>query len=80
MGSEALRKGLIDELGGKTTAYEKAAEMAHITHYRVEDLNELAELPEYNPYFFFSQSADGRSTAYPKEAGIYLLFIPPTER
>ena len=80
MGSEALRKGLIDEIGGKTDAYTKAANLARIAHYRVEDLSGMAGLPEYNPYFFFSQSADGKKTAFPQEAGIYLLYIPDMER
>ncbi len=80
MGSEALRKGLIDDLGGETLAYQTAGNMARISNYAVEDLSEMAGLPEYDPYGFFSQSADGHSTAYPKDAGIYLLYIPPMER
>jgi protease-4 len=80
MGSEALRKGLVDELGGETLAYQIAANMARISNYRIKDLNEAAGLPVYDPYAFFSQSSDGRSTAYPKDAGIYLLYIPPSER
>lgn len=80
MGSEALRKGLIDELGTTTLAHSLAAELAYINNYRVEDLSMMAEMPEYNPYSIFMQAPDGSSTAYPEKAGIYLLYIPPMER
>lgn len=80
MGSEALRKGLIDHLGTTTLAYSMAAELAYINNYRVEDLSVMAGLPEYDPYSIFMQAPDGSSTAYPQEAGIYLLYIPPLER
>jgi protease-4 len=39
MGSQALRLGLVDELGANSEALEKAASMAHVAHYRVVDLN-----------------------------------------
>lgn len=80
MGSEALRNGLIDDLGGDTVAYWAASELAYIRNFAVADLSVMAGLPEYDPYSIFAQSTDGYSTAYPKEAGIYLLYIPPTER
>jgi protease IV len=80
MGSEALRKGLIDELGGETRAYEVAGNMARISNYSVEDLSELAGLQVNDPNSFYSQSPEGRTTVYPKDAGIYLLYIPPSER
>ena len=80
MGSEALRKGLIDDLGTESLAYSVASEFAYINNYRVEDLSVMAEMPAYDPYSIFMQAPDGSSTAYPEEAGIYLLYIPPMER
>ncbi len=81
MGSEALQKGLVDELGGKSRAYEAAGNLARISNFAIEDVSELAGLPAYDPYsYFFSQSAEGHTSAYPKDAGIYLLYIPPSER
>ena len=44
-GSEALRLGLVDELGSRSQAIEKAASMAHISHYQVADLRVKAGLP-----------------------------------
>ena len=38
LGRQAQELGLIDELGGKSEAIERAAELAHITHYDVIDL------------------------------------------
>ena len=80
MGSEALRKGLIDDLGGESTAFTIAANMASIRHYAIRDIYVMAGLPKYDPYSIFIQAPDGHSTAYPEDAGIYLLYIPPTER
>lgn len=79
-GSEALRLGLIDEMGSQSRAFEKAAQMAHVAHYEVKDLRPLAGLPDYTSYPFFYQTAEGMTTPYPKEPGLYLLYIPPMER
>jgi len=54
--------------------------LAQIDNVLVEDLSVMAGLPEYDPYSIFMQAPDGSSTAYPEKAGIYLLYIPPTER
>lgn len=78
-GTEALQMGLIDELGPISRAYEKAAQMARIAHYRVEDLRSLSGLPEYYPIPFFGQTSEGVQSPYPKEPGIYFLYIPPVE-
>ncbi|MCJ7624094.1 MAG: S49 family peptidase [Anaerolineaceae bacterium] len=76
-GSEALRLGLIDALGSQSEAYDKAADMAKIHHYRVEDLSQFIDnnIPEL--YTFFHETEQGLLTPYPREAGIYLLYIPP---
>lgn len=78
-GSEALRLGLIDALGSQSEAYDKAAEMAKIHHYRVEDLWQFIDnrIPEL--YTFFNKTEAGLVTPYPREAGIYLLYIPQME-
>jgi protease-4 len=79
-GSEALRLGLIDGLGSQSDAVEKAAHLAHVRHYQVADLRDLADLPEsvYDPFFY--ETPEGMITHYPKKPGVYLLYIPPTER
>jgi len=79
-GTEALRMGLIDELGTQSRAYEKAAQLARITHAKVEDLRTLAGIPSIVPASFFMLTEDGKSTSYPKEPGIYYLYIPPMEK
>lgn len=76
-GNEALRLGLVDELGSQTTAIERAAELARISNYEVQDLRGLAGLPDQVVYPFFMLAEDGRRTALPRDPGIYLLFIPP---
>ena len=46
-GSDAVRLGLVDEIGGDTDAIEKAASLARISHYDVVDIN-----AEVLPLFF----------------------------
>lgn len=79
-GTEALRLGLVDEIGSQDLAIQRAAEWAHISNFEVADLRELAGLPEQVVYPFFLSTEDGRQTAYPIEPGTYLLYIPPGER
>ncbi len=78
-GSDALRLGMIDELGSISQAYDKAAQMAHIDHYQVVDLKKLSGLvPPATPQVsgFFQTTKDGVTLAYPKDPGIYLLYVP----
>ncbi|MDO9130579.1 MAG: S49 family peptidase [Anaerolineales bacterium] len=75
-GSEALRMGLIDALGSESEAVEKAASLAHVGNYQTADLRELAGI-QTTSYPFFFQSPEGISMPYPKEPGIYLLYVPP---
>jgi protease-4 len=79
LGSDALRLGLVDELGGLSQAAANAARRAHVAHYAVADLRELAGLPETAAVPFFYMAQDGRATAYPLEAGLFLLYVPPAE-
>ncbi len=78
-GSEALQMGLIDALGTQSEALEKAAEFAHIAHYKVEDMRTLAGIPETVVMPFFFQTSEGIVTPYPNKSGVYMLYIPPTE-
>ena len=74
-GGEAYRLGLIDALGSQTDAYEKAAHLANVGHYRVTDLALLAEiLPEAGPIYYGSAQSD---SSLPQEPGLYLLYLPP---
>ncbi len=77
LGSEALRLGLIDELGSQAQAVEKAAQMARIAHYGVADLYGLAGLsPRPTPTSPPEEERAPRS----RQPGLYLLYIPPEER
>lgn len=74
-GTEALRLGLIDELGSDSDALEKAAQMAKVWNYRAVDLIGSINA-EYDPTTFYA-TVDGVKTQYPAEPGLYLLYIPP---
>ena len=74
-GTEGLRLGIIDALGTETDAKNKAAELAHIAHYILADLRGLAAL-ENGSQQFYIQDPDGVSLPYPREAGLYMLYIP----
>ncbi len=80
LGSEALGHGLVDGLGSFTESIKKAAHIARIRHYSVADLRPMAGLPEAVSFPFFIENPEGLLTPYPKEPGIYLLFIPPVDR
>lgn len=76
--ASAYQIGLIDELGSQSDAVEKAASMARVGNYKVTDLYSLA-VPQSPVYYygFFAESEEGATLPYPKEAGVYLLYIPP---
>ncbi len=77
-GTEAVRLGLVDELGAQSDAMEKAAQMARIRNYKIVNLADLITTPpEDAKTGFFAQSAEGLNLPYPREAGIYMLYIPP---
>ncbi len=75
-GSEAVRLGLIDALGPESAAVERAAHIARVGHYETADLRDLVGVEKYY-YSFFIETAEGVITPFPKEAGMYLLYIPP---
>lgn len=76
-GIEAARLGVIDELGSESDAVQRAARLARIRNYKTAELSELADVPGglYN-YAFFLESPQGIILPYPKEAGLYMLYIP----
>jgi ClpP class serine protease len=76
-GSEAVKLGLIDELGTQSDALEKAANLANITNYKTEELASVLPTPQTPAPGFFATSATGAFLPYPKEPGIYMLYISP---
>jgi protease-4 len=79
--AEALRMGLIDEIGAGSEAIDKAAQMAHVSYYEVADLLTLvgSNQSTTSPPFFLADT-NGMNLPYPAESGIYLLYVPPTAR
>ena len=78
-GTEALHDGLIDALGTQSQAFDKAASMAHITHYQLVDLSGKVDASSAGQPAFFMQNQDGINTAYPQDPGLYMLYIPQAE-
>jgi protease-4 len=76
-GSEALQLGLIDELGSQSDATDKAANLGHVSNYKTINLAALALPQPTTPPQFFATSSTGVTLPYPKEPGIYMLYIPP---
>jgi protease-4 len=78
-GGQALQMGLIDALGTREFALDKAAELARIAHYGVVDLDALLapeETPTLQPLF----GAGAPATPTPRPPGLYMLYVPPQER
>lgn len=76
-GSEALQLGLIDELGAQSDAIEKAASLGRVSNFETVNLATLAlPQPTITPQFF-ATSSTGATLPYPKEPGLYMLYIPP---
>jgi len=77
--SEAYRLGLIDELGPLGNAIDKAAELAHISHYQIADLEQKTSTEKQattdSPKGFYGVDANGNSTGKPREPGLYYLYI-----
>lgn len=75
-GIDGLSLGIIDEFGTENDGAKKAAELAKVANYDVLDLAEPAGV-QLNSFLFFMTDAEGVSLPYPKEAGVYMLYIPP---
>ncbi len=79
LGAEAQRLGLVDELGSVSQAIAHAADMAKIANYQTINLREPAGLPSELVFPFFMETEQGAQTPYPRQAGVYLLWVPPSE-
>lgn len=75
-GIDGLSLGIIDEFGTENDGAKKAANLAKVANYDVLDLAEPAGV-QLNSFLFFMTDAEGVSLPYPKEAGVYMLYIPP---
>jgi protease-4 len=75
-GTEAVRLGIVDALGAQSDAIAKAAELAGIHNQKTVKVAELAGIIP-GQYPFFIETPEGLILPYPKEAGLYLLYIPP---
>ncbi|HEY60737.1 MAG TPA: S49 family peptidase [Anaerolineae bacterium] len=75
--NEALRRGLIDEIGPRSASIEKAARLAHITNYDILSLHDAVqkEWEDEEPSFFILDE-NGISTGFPHDPGFYYLYIP----
>ncbi len=79
-GADALRLGLVDELGTQSQALDKAAEMARVNHYQVIEIREKVTAPQlYTQYGGAAGSADAAAQERERQAGVYYLYIPPTQ-
>ncbi len=78
LGGEAMRLGLVDELGSVSQAIQHAADLAQIANYDVIDLRDAAGLPPEASVPFFMETEQGGLTPYPREHGLYLLWVPTT--
>lgn len=59
IGTEALRYGLIDKIGSRSEAVEKAASLAGLRNYQEVDINKQLELLlPYSGFFFYELSPD----------------------
>lgn len=79
-GTEAQRLGLIDGLRSQSEAVEEVAKRAKVRFYNTVDLRELFGYFDLYSYPFFLETEAGLITPYPKEPGIFLLYVPPTDR
>lgn len=74
--TEAVRMGVIDALGTQNDAIHKAANLAKLLNYDTANLYGLSVVQSASPGVFF-QASEGVTLPYPREPGLYLLFIPP---
>lgn len=75
--NEAMRLGMIDDLGSLSEAIDHIANAARIHHYRVIYLEKAVKAAEEQAkQSFYALDENGESTGYPKEPGLYYLYIP----
>ncbi len=76
MGMEAVKLGLVDELGGQDDAIRKAASLAHIRNYQIVDVNR--ELEEQGMRLIFASKANySLSSLAPEFPYVYYRFLEP---
>jgi protease-4 len=83
MGLQAVRMGLIDELGANSEAIQMAADLAHLQRYRVVDLNEQVHGDE-SPDIMWGRVED-IATAFARRdpawrQRLYYLYLEPAKR
>jgi protease-4 len=81
LGLQALRLGLIDELGASSEALYKAADLAHLAHYEMVDVASLVysdEPPEEDIYIHLEALLNHKDPAW--EQGFFYLYIEPEKR
>ena len=77
-GTEALRAGLIDSLGSQSDAFDKAAHLANVAHYQVEELYPLAYAALLAPVTGqASVTPPAVTLPDPSQPGVYLLYLAP---
>jgi protease-4 len=80
-GAEALRFGVIDEIGTQSSAFEKAAVLAKISHYQTVELRKAAGLPvQPTVQPFYGSNSKGEKSSLPEKDGFYYLYVPPAEK
>jgi protease-4 len=83
LGVQALRMGLIDELGANSEAVQKAASLAYVAHYRVEDVNRTVygDLPQGEAGFASGRWMTLLSSHSPAwRQDLYYLYVEPQGR
>jgi protease-4 len=75
LGGEALKYGLIDEIGTVNDAIRKAAELAGVGQYKVVDINKALRVENLQSFSPFSRLKDpGSSSGYTQ---LFYLYVEP---
>jgi len=80
LGMQARRYGLIDELGATSEAIQKAAQMAHLAHYRVVDVAKTLFPPSEKEEGVVPLGAARRPAIQDLPRGLYYLYVEPEQR
>jgi protease-4 len=83
MGLQAVRMGLVDDLGASSDAVQKAADLAHLRRFQVIDLNERVYGDEMPEIMWGSTKEVSRSLARRDRAWrqrLYYLYLEPAKR
>ncbi len=74
-GIEGMRYGLIDGIGTKSDAIEKAASYAYIANYGLVDINKAVRINEYAPELLSSYSNDTLSKTDTMPTNNYYFYV-----